>query len=341
VVAWLGAVQAQDPDAARWAVGVRLRGPARGGDVDAALAAGTIVRTHALRGTWQLVAREDVRWLLGLVAPHALARSAPRFRELGLDAATFRRSGAAIQRSLEAHGRLTRAELGVALSRAGVATTGQRLPHLLQRAELDRLVCALDTRSRQPTYALLDAIAPASRARERDDALAELARRYFRSHGPASARDLAWWSGLPAADVVRAIELAGEGLVAEIVAGRTLFASREAPPPDPAARRGVHLLPAFDEYLVGYRDRADVLSPEHARQANPRGGMLDPCVVIGGRLAGTWRRAVARATVEIEVAWFEEPTETLRAAIARAARSYGAFLGREASLVSVPGRRRA
>jgi hypothetical protein len=332
LVAWMGAVQAQDYAAARWAVALRLDDPrATEATIERAVDDGAVVRTHVFRWTWQLVAPADLRWMLSLVTERLVARAGTRHRELGLDTATFRRSGAALEKALAGGRHLTRAEIAAALARAGVATTGQRLSHLLGHAELEGLICSGARRGKQATYALLDHRVPASGgggARlARDEALAELAARYFRSRGPATADDFAWWAGLALADARAGLESAKAGLVGETVDGRTYWQAADTRAR--AARAGAHLLPGFDEYLVAYRERDAMIDPKHARQVNNGGGILRPCVLVDGQVVGTWRRVLGRKRVEIQLALLEKPAASARAMIDQAAARYAAFLGLE------------
>jgi hypothetical protein len=317
LVAWLGAVQAQDYAGAKWALGVRLR-DATDASIERALASGAILRTHAFRFTWQLIAPADVRWMLELVAPRLRARAARRNRELELDAKTLAKSNRALAKALDGGEHLTRDELGAALARAGVSPRGQRLAHLLAHAEVDAVICSGARRGKQRTYALLDRRAPKGRALARDEALAELASRYFRSRGPATIADFIWWSGLAPSEARAGAHEAR--IVSEVIDGRTYFFADDDPPP----ARGVWLLPAFDEYLVAYRDRAAVLDPRHTKRLNRGGGMLDPCVVVDGRVVGTWKRTLAKAEVAIDIAAF---TRASARAFAGAAKRYATFLG--------------
>jgi hypothetical protein len=332
LVASMGAVQAQDPAAARWAVGLRLGG--RGGlaAVERALADGSVIRTHVMRWTWQLVAPADLHWMLPLVAARLVARAARRHRELGLDAAAFRRAHAAFGRALGDGGHLTRAELGAALRAAGIAPEGGRLSHLLGHAELAGLVCSGATRGKQATFALVAGRAPpqpaaASAPFSRAAATAELARRYFGSRGPATAADFAWWSGLAPAEARAGLEAVRGDLATETVGGTVYWCGpRAVRLPDTALARA-HLLPAFDEYLVAYRDRGAVLSDADVRRVNAGGGLLAPTIVVGGQVVGTWRRTFERrGTVAIALAPFAAPDRRARAAISEAAECYGAFL---------------
>ena len=332
VVAWMGAVQAQDAVAATWAVGLRTASPrVTEADVETELAQGRVIRTHALRGTWQLVVPADVRWMVALVGPRLVARDAARLRQLGLDDADFRKSRAVLARVLPGGHELTRDELSTALAQAGVDATGPRLSHLLVRAELEGLVCGGARRGKQPTYAWLDDRVPrAAASPDREAALGELARRYFCSRGPATLADYGWWSGLTVAEARAGLEAARPHLVAEVLGGRTLWrAAVSSSPVDPLA---AHLLPAFDEFLVAYQDRSDVLEPAQAARVNAGGGMLSPCVVVGGRVVGTWRRTLARGTVSVEVAPFAPLKARAREAVAEAAARYGRYLGREVTV---------
>jgi len=338
LVAWLGAVQAQDYAAVKWAMGLRLAGDTTDASVERVINEGAVLRAHALRGTWQLVAPADIRWMLELVAPRLIASYATRYRELGLDAVTFRRSKAALAKALRGGAQLTRAELASALEAAGISTAGQRLAHLLQRAELEALICGGARCHKQFTYALLDDRAPHSHPRlERDEALAELARRYFRSRGPATVADFKWWSGLAPADARAGLDAVRSELASSVVDGRVFWHSNDA-----AARArspAAFLLPAFDEYLIAYRDRDAVLDPKHVKRLNAGGGMLGTCVVVDGRVIGTWRRTLARATVAIGLDLFEAPVPRARQAITAAAQLYGAFLGLETSVAITGGHR--
>ena len=338
LVAWMGAVQAQEPLAARWAVGLRLGGRGGGaagaGAIEDALADGSLLRTHVMRWTWQLVTPADLHWMLPLVAPRLMTRAARRHRELALDAKTFQRAEAAFTRALADGAHRTRAELGAALRAAGVAPDGQRLGHLLGHAELQGLICSGAPRAKQATWALLAGRASrAAGALTRDEALAELARRYFRSRGPATAADFAWWSGLAPAEARAGLAAVASELASQTLAGVTYWRARQAPRVPPAALADAYLLPAFDEYLIAYRDRTAVLSAGEARRINAGGGLLAPTVVVGGRVVGTWRRTLGRGRVTIALSLFGKPTPRDRTRIEAAAARYGAFVGLETKIV--------
>jgi len=336
VVAWLGAMQAQDYAGAKWAVGLRLsdRGITEAA-VERAIASGALLRMHVMRWTWQLVLPEDVRWMLALVAPRLVARAARRHRELELDAATFRKSHAVLEKALRDGLHRSRGELAALLGKAGISTAKERLSHLLGRAELEGILCSGARRGKQFTYVHLDDRAPKQRIPlTRDEALAELARRYFQSRGPALLADFVWWSGLSAPDARAGLEAIRSSLVSEVVDGRSYFRAETAV--RLARQKNVcRLLPAFDEYLVAYRDRDAVLDPLQAKRLNAGGGILRPSVVLDGRVIGTWRRELARAAVTVEVDLFERPTSEQREAIDAAAKRFGDFLELDVKLARV------
>jgi hypothetical protein len=266
--------------------------------------------------------------MLPLVTARLMARAARRHRELALDAAIFRKAHAAIARALGEGGHRTREELGAALRAVGVATEGGRLSHLLGHAELSGLICSGAPQGKRPTYGLVDERAPRRGApRTRDEAVAALALRYFESRGPATAADFAWWSGLAPAEARAGLADVQSKLDSETVDGTVYWAgARAARLPDAALARA-YLLPAFDEYLVAYKERDAVLAPKDVRRINAGGGLLAPCIVAGGRVVGTWRRTFdRRGTVTIALAPFAEPSARMRATTEEAAQRYAHFL---------------
>lgn len=320
VVAWLGAMQGQDYAGTKWAFGLRLPGSTEA-DIDQAIAAGRIMRTWALRGTLHYVAPADIHWLVGLIAPRQIAGNARRYKELELDDATLARSTTLIAESLAGGQRLTRPELFAILEAAGISTAGQRGFYMLQRAALERLVYQGDVRRNVTTFLALDA----GQTLPKDIALAELARRYFTSRGPATLADFTHWSGLPISEARAGLESVRSELAEETIDSQAYFAASEMPQPP---ERSLYMLPGFDEYVLGYKDRSAVLDAQFADAICPGGnGMFMSTLVSQGRIIGTWKRTLKKKTVEIAL----QPFESLRAGeldtITTAAARYGAFLG--------------
>ncbi len=323
----LTAVQAQERPSAAWAIG--LRSGATAEEVEKAVTSGSIVRTWLMRGTLHFVASEDVRWLLDVVASRAIARSKRRHEELRLDERTFEQSREVFANALIGGMKLTRGEMMAALENAGISTAGQRGYHILWRLALEGLICYGPMLGREASFVLLDEWVPASAKLPRERAMARLACRYFDGHGPAGVHDLVWWSGVTVAEARTAIEAAGERLIEEKCCGSTYWSSSSRLHDGEAT--SAHLLPAFDEFIVGYRDRSAVLDGAHRKEALSSYGMFYPTVVIDGRVRGTWK-AERKKEVRIEVRPFDRLSEAETSALDEAASRYGRFLGLPAKL---------
>lgn len=330
VVAWFGAVQAQDYLGSLWAVGLRMR-QASEAVIEQALADGVIVRTHPMRGTWHYVAAEDVRWLLALKKARNLANVAGMHRRLELDEATLAKSLEVFAATLQGGKRLTRPELAAAHEQAGISTAGLRMTFLLGRAEAEGLICSGPRRGKQFTYTLLDDIARPSKSLAREEAVAELARRYFTSHGPATVQDFVWWSGLTTAETTAGLKLIQSALVQEVIDGKTYWLAPSAVDA-PLASPPAYLLPAYDEYTVAYRDRSAVLDPAYAEQTG--NGIFSPTVVVDGRVVGTWSRAFQKNAVTITTNLFETLSAAQAQAVEDAQARYRAFLGKTPASVA-------
>lgn len=333
VVQWMGAVQAQDFPAAKWGLCMRARGGLLDLDVEQAFNDGAILRTHVLRPTWHFVSPADIRWMLKLSAPRVHAASAYYYQKAGLDQKVFGRSCAMLQRALDGSNYLTRTELTKHLRRAKVPADGLKLAYIMMHAELEGIICSGPRRGKHFTYALLDERAPRTTAIvDRDHALAELATRYFRSHGPATSRDFVWWSGLTAKDARVGIAAAAPALVESTIDGRAHWRAGDVPA---LAVKGpmVFLLPSYDEYLIAYKDRGAVVETSRAANlvARSNGGFGNH-LIIDGRLAGGWRRTLKGHVVAIEVAPYKPLTPSQKGAVDTAADRYGEFLNQRAEL---------
>jgi len=325
-VGWLGAVQSQDYAGAKWALGQRVQN-ATDSSIEQAFNAGVILRTHVMRPTWHFVRPEDIRWMLELTAPRVNALCATYYRKLELDAATFRRSNALLRKNLRGGKQLTRAELTSLLQKNDIATTDLlRFTYLIVRAELDGVICSGARRGKQFTYALLDDCAPQTRTLDRDAALAELAKRYFFSHGPATLKDFVWWSGLTMADANKGLDFIRSQLISEVENGQTYWFVDITPTKVPS--HTVHLLPDYDEYTVGYTDRSMIFDPANTQKLDARGSELAQyMIVVDGLIAGTWKRTIKKSEVTIELVRFRDFTKAEEKALAKTLEHYGKFLG--------------
>lgn len=331
MVRWLVAVQSQDYAGAKWSLGLRLR-PTSDAAIDKAFNDGAILRTHVLRPTWHFVTPDDIRWLLALTGPRVLAGNAGMVRQLGLDSAILSRTNDVLAKALAGGRQLTRNELRDALERAGIAThggpdrAGQRLAYIVMSAELEGLICSGPRRGKQFTYMLLDERAPNAVTMERDEALAELTRRYFLSHGPATEYDFSKWSGLTVSDARRGIEAVEGQLRREVVEGKSYWLPPSLPParaPSPTA----YLLSIFDEYISGYKDHGAIGDEETAVRLAAMGNALQNIVVIDGRIVGTFRRVVKTKLALVELNLFTQLSDAENMAVQAAVEQYGQFVG--------------
>ena len=260
-----------------------------------------------------------------LMAPKVVKRMAARHRQLGLDQEVFDRGRAALTEALQGDRQLTRPAAYQVLEAIGIPAD-ERRNHIFGYLAQQSVLCIAAREGKQPTFALLEEWAPAARSLPRDESLAQLALRYFTSHGPATEQDLMWWSGLTVKEVRAGIAMVASELEETTVDGVGHWSGPGETPPVDRAR--IDLLPSFDEYLLGYRDRNAVLDPAHAIGVNPGGnGIFNPIVVIGGRVRGTWKRTIKRDRVEIVATPFATFTKREQRAIALEAERYGAFLG--------------
>lgn len=321
VVAWMGAIQAQEYHGAKWTLSLRTLQPADE-TIEQAITTGTILRTHVMRPTWHFVTPADIRWLLELTAPRVKAKIKFRHGQLELDDDLLARSNTVIAAALEGGRSLLRSELGTALLQAGIPTDGQRLAHMLMHAELDAVICSGPRQGKQVTYTLLDERVPMTRALDHDEALAELTRRYYTSHGPATIQDFTWWSGLTVADAKKGLALVGSHLINEVIAGQSYWFSADAHLDEPSQE--AFLLPTFDEFMVGYAG-FDAL-----RRGGRDSGMhlvYESTIVLDGQVIGTWKRTLKRNAVVIEIAPFAPLSPPQQEAIRVAAQRYGVFVG--------------
>lgn len=331
VVAWLGAVQAQDYAGARWALGQRVKG-ATDQIVRQAFDDGRILRTHVLRPTWHFVAPADLRWMLSVTAPRVHAANGFSYRANGLDTKTLTRGADVVCRALEGGRHLTRAELATALARRRLPSEGQALAYVVMHAELEGLICSGPVRGKQFTYALVNERVPRTPALGADEALAALALRYFSSHGPATLRDFAWWAGLTVAQARAAIDGCDRGLVAISLDGRQHWWTPGAARRSSTAPHRVYLLPNYDEFLIAFKDRHWTTAPSTAApRFGPAAGHPHQ-LLIEGLVEGAWRRTLSTSTVTVEVVPYRALTQREREGLYDAVDRYSAFLGLPATL---------
>lgn len=322
LVAWMGAVQAQDYAMCKWALGLRLQS-ANDATIEEALNAGTLIRTHVLRPTWHLVAATDIRWMLQLTAPRVHTYAQTYYKQQELDQKIFNKAHKVLERIL-AGTSLDRPTIKAALEKAGIKTDDLRLGNILLHAELEALICNGPRVGKQIGYALLEERVPATTAIADEEALALLTRRYFQSHGPATEKDYAWWSGLSLTQARKGIEMIAKEMELVSFNGQGFWLI-----PQPVAITGsaVYLLPNYDEYTVAYADRTLMTTAEGAgmnsRQGNP---LFSNTLIAGGKVEGTWKRNIKKDSVDVAVEPFSPLSASRSKQVGIAIRKYERFL---------------
>jgi hypothetical protein len=312
VVGWLGCVQAQEVSLAKWSLGRRVGPTLHDSDVDAALANREILRTHILRPTWHYVAPADIRSFMRLTGPRVLAGSAARMRNLELDDRQIAAANEVMAKALSGGKQLTRLELQAELEEAGLHPDGQRVAYMVMAAEMSLLIASAAPRADKQTYALLDDWVPPTAKDaapfDRDRALADLALRYFTSHGPATAGDFSWWSGLTMADTKRALAMSSSELESIDVGGQPFWwAGDMGGSADSPVSPTVHLMQAYDEYVVAYRSPRTPINL--AGLASPSVLQRPPfyhAVFVDTQLVGFWRRLKTTKGYRVETSLLRE-----------------------------------
>lgn len=333
VIRWMGAVQAQDYNGAVWSVGQRLQ-TATSKEIEKAFNSGRILRTHVMRPTWHFVLPEDIRWLLKLTASNVDARLANYYRKVGLSEAVFRRSNKVLERVLKGGNQLTRELLRNALQQAGISTAEYRFMFLLVRAELDGVICSGPRIGKQFTYALLEERAPQPTKLTHEQALAELSRRYFRSHGPATLQDFAWWSGLRAGDARKGVQLIKKEIVNEVIDGKMFWRTSKTTSRAETLAALAHLLPTYDEYVVAYKNR-DAIFDSVVRRKGSGWTSFTASLVFEGEVIGSWKRSLEKNSVKITLRPYAPLSKRQERAIKKAVKCYGEFLGMPSEMITI------
>lgn len=330
VVTHLLAVQAQDYLGALWGIGLRTR-EAKEVDIERALADRSIVRTWPMRGTLHFVAATDVRWMLKLLAPKGIARSANLYKQSGLDNKVLTKCRKVVLQMLMKEKQLSRADIYIRLEKAKIHTADQRGLHILGHLAQEGVVCFGPRKAKQQTFALLDEWIPESRVLTRDESLAELATRYFKGHGPATLQDYYWWSGLTPAEARRSIEMSMSHLVPETINDKEYWMNRDFT----AVKRqpAIYLLPAYDEYTVAYKDRSAILDSQYAEKA--RNGIFSAVVILDGKIAGTWSRSFKNERVSVEVKTFNKLKAAEVTQVNKQIELYSNFVGKNLNKIKI------
>lgn len=289
VVAWMGAVQAQDYNMAKWATGIRCPGYTEE-KIEETFNQGKILRTHVLRPTWHMVTPSTIRWMLALTGERIKSLSRSRDRELEITEALYFQTNCMIAKFLEGGNHLTRNVIGEALKKRKIIVDYARLTHFLMRAEVEGIICSGALQGKEQTYALLDERAPSVPALHKEEALAQLAQLYFQSHHPATLQDFVWWSGLSVSEARSGLDAVKFDFIAEEINGQ-IYWFRNDSCGISDSENVCHLLPAFDEYIIAYKDRTPVLLSEYHSKAISSNGVFRPVIAVNGKAAGLWKKS--------------------------------------------------
>ena len=334
----LGAVQAQDYSASLWAIGLRCKRATKS-DIEAAVAARKITRTWLMRGTLHFAASSDIAWMLKLFSPRLVHTAEARDRHLGLTDEVVGRTMSLFRNALQGGRRLSRSQMYQVMEKGGVPASDNLGYHMLYRAAWDGLICFGPNAGKEQTFVLAEEWLPRPAPIDRDEALAEVVVRYYSGHGPATVKDCAWWSGLSVSEVRAGMEKASSKLREETVDGTAYHMPRRQAG-QAASSRSVYLLPAFDEYLVGYEDRSAILGSRETQKwigeakasVVHSNGIFMPTLIVDGAVAGVWKRANTKAGLVVTLTPFRKLGSEQTAEARERAKEYGRFFETAAAL---------
>jgi hypothetical protein len=324
MVRWMGCIQSQDYNAAKWSIGNRIKGITSAA-IDRDFNEGRILRTHVLRPTWHFIAPDDIRWILNLTAAKIRAFLTPYYKKHGIDTKHLTASKKLFEKALTGGNQLTRTELAGLLKKKKLDTRDIRMAFHLMDAELVGLICSGPIKSKQFTYALLDERVPVFKQLNENEALGELAKRYYQSRGPATVKDFCWWSGLNLTKASQGIVMNEKDLICEKINGDDYWFFPVSGVP--AKSTGIKLLPSFDEYAIGYKDRSAILDPKHHISSGY--GILKPVIVQNGKIAGVWKKTKEKGRMVFQNDLFVTLNKTNSASLKKAEKDYDRFLAVE------------
>ncbi len=331
IVDWMGAMQAQDFNMAKWAIGLRLK-KATQKNIGSAINSGEIIRTHILRPTWHFVPSGDIYWMMDLSAPKIKASMKGRHQQMELNESVLKKSNKIIKRVLEETKCATRKELITELNKAKISTDENRASHILLNAELEKIICSGKMNGKEITYALLRERVPEPKRLNRQGALEKLATKYFKSHCPATLRDFVWWSGLSITDAKNALEMIKKDFISEkINEVEYWFPALFSIPKK--FKDSIFLLPAFDEFLISYTDRSASVLNEHESKAFSKNGIFWPTILINGKVKGTWKREIKKDKLLITINFFDSKTKLKNNLLEKESDKLGYFLNSKAEII--------
>lgn len=304
IVSWMGAMQSQALEQAKWAIGARLENK-NVKDIDEALNTGKIIRTHILRPTWHFVSAEDIHWMFDLSS----LRLRPIYRSYakiyGADEPLIYRAIPVLEKVLMGGKHLTKEEIGGALFEQNVTLDDGHLKLTISYAEREGVLVNGRLKGNRQTFTLFEEWAPRKQTVCKEEALERLARRFFTSHGPATIHDFVWWSGLTITECRQAIEMIRADFICETINGRDFWMRNDVKVP-PTDGDSALLLPSFDEFVVSYKDRSEIIEDTHYGKVMTKNGLFSPTIILNGEIIGSWKKIAQRNSPRIELSFFEK-----------------------------------
>lgn len=311
IVSWMGAMQSQALDQAKWAIGVRLENK-NVTDIDEALNTGTIIRTHILRPTWHFVSAEDIHWMFDLSNPRLKHLHRSYYAKIhGVDEPIIYRTIPVLEKVLTGGKHLTKQEIGDALLEQDITLDNEYLKFVISYAEIEGILINGRLKGNKQTFTLLEEWVPRRKTLSKEEAMECLARKYFTSHGPATIHDFVWWSGLTMTQCRQAIEMIKSGFICETINGRNFWMKNDTKIP-PVDADSVLLLPSFDEFVVSFKNRSEIIEDTHYDKVMTKNGLFSPTVMLNGGIVGSWKKVVRKGQKTrknsplIELSFFEK-----------------------------------
>lgn len=324
VVQYFCAIQAQDYQASKWGISLRLNNTTDK-EIENACNEGLILRTHVMRPTWHFVSPENIRWMLELTAPKVKTLMNHYNRKLELDEYIFNKCDQVIRKALIEKKFLTRGEIADVLEEEKIIARGQRLGHIMMNAELQGVVCSGPRKGKQFTYALLDTRTPKYKRISREEAIAKLTLYYFKSHGPAQIKDFSWWSGLTIKDAVLGTSSIKSKLY-EVKEGSNTYWAVPQKKKTIEKRERALLLSIYDEYVIAYKDRSALQAEKYVEKMIAMGNALTAVVIANGKLIGTWKRKIEKKGIKITINPFVEISKETNEELINEVKKYGKFI---------------
>lgn len=320
----MGAIQAQDLASAKWAMAIRLPGIAMEA-IETSINACEIVRTHILRPTWHIVSATDYFPLLKLTAPNIIKSLKSRHQSLELDEKFFNKSTPLLEQMLSNETHLTRFDITNKIADVIPHMDSARINHLLLRAELDGIICSGKIQNGQHTFALTSERLPPPGIFDKEGTMKMLAQKYFASHGPATIADYNWWSGLPMVDCRKSVDMIKSQLDSITIDSKELWFLKGTGNVEVESSELVYLLPAFDEFLISYKDRSLVITSEAHKKAVSINGVFRPVIVYKGKVIGIWSRALKKDKLQITTHFFAPQSSKVHKLVSRASEKFAGY----------------